>query len=461
MNKTQRNPFFYSVLSISLALAACSPELSPSLLNKAISQPPIGRSSQALQKSESVSFVYTQYQGFKTQVVDTSALKYIRLTLIGEGIASPISNEGGFIPIKDGKAQISINGIPSHAGALRIVTVQGYDADLNPLPAFVGKGFYISASNQKEIQLTIDRKQLLTGLVLEQLLLSKPEALATLNLGTLQTLIAEALGFDQTTKRFGFDPTLFDAQKIVQAFIQNGIWPSVSDIQNTMKASLASIDIMVSVPGGVRFTEAVNIAINDPKSQAQLINVNKASPQNLSFQVAPGMWKVSAQKTDGTVLDQATIKVSSNGGIELERSGLEIKSLKADPSLQCIADVQESRKASLLRMEGLQNEINTLSVQANQQNGLIVDAQHKLDNQLYVKFCHAPADGAQEALRLLPQEALVHFQEHADLDYLGECTEPIVWDGDCLNPPPETLADEYARYSEQCLGGGEEEEEGY
>jgi hypothetical protein len=314
MDLNKRNQLFYSALSISLALMACSPQMQVPIEQKTFSS---HNSQVALeQKKEQVSFTYIQPQSFKTQLINLADLKFIKLTLIGDGLTGSYQNEGGYIPLTGGKATASIGNIPIQAGKLRIVTVQGYDANKNPLSAFVGKGYYISQAGQHTPSVTIDRHQFLTGQALEKLLLSDPTQLFKINLAQLQAIIDEATGYNPTTKQFTTDPSLFDAQKLADLLLTSGV-PSKTTLQNNTQASTGNVSVAIKTLGGGKFTEALSLEINDPKSPSQAIAINSTSPQNPSFQIAPGSWTLLLKKGDGTQLGSSSVNISANGTVSL------------------------------------------------------------------------------------------------------------------------------------------------
>ncbi|MEZ0373062.1 MAG: hypothetical protein ACAI44_28485, partial [Candidatus Sericytochromatia bacterium] len=104
---------------------------------------------------ESVSFTYHKVERFATQFADSDDIKFIKLSLKGAGISSTMTNDlvngDPFVPVTGGNATATISAVPRVAGSLRVVTAQGFDANKQPLPAFIGKGIYRSASNLSQV----------------------------------------------------------------------------------------------------------------------------------------------------------------------------------------------------------------------------------------------------------------------------------------------------------------------
>jgi hypothetical protein len=296
----------YPALSLSVTLAACTPQ-------HALQAPPSALSAadavQADQVTQQVSFAYHAPQSFSTQVVDPNAVKFIKLTLVGEGINGSLSTSD-FVAVVGGKATATINKVPIQPGNVRVVTVQGYDENQEPLPAFVGKGYYKSQAGQSTVSLPIDRRRLATGLVLEQLLQSNADVASGLNLDDLQAQIDAATGFKNNT--FVIDPLQLNIQALATQLLANQT-PTVNDIKNN--ASLGNVRLYVTPRGEGIFTEALTIEVDDPESTAQDIAVN-ASPQLVSLQVAPGVWTARAKKADGTVIGTTPITVTAKGGVD-------------------------------------------------------------------------------------------------------------------------------------------------
>jgi hypothetical protein len=309
-------------LSLSLGLTACSPQPVSQPAGNGSEFAPATRPA-AQVATQKVNFTYTSPAGFKTQVVNANDVKFIKLTLVGDGVNGTLSNEGGFIPVTGGTATASILNVPIQPGKVRVATVQGYDANQQALPAFVGKGYYTSRSGQATITITISRRQLLVGQTLERLLMTNPSLASSLDLSNLQNAVDLATGFDANTKKFTTDPTLFDPQKLANK-LAAGESPSQTLIQNNATATAGNVQITVNSTGGGKFTEALTVEVNDPKSTVANINLNATSPQQPSLSVSPGTWTVQIKKANGSVVGTTTVTVASNGQVTLGNASFQV-----------------------------------------------------------------------------------------------------------------------------------------
>lgn len=305
-------------LSLSLGLTACSPQpVSQPAGNVSEFAPATRPASQIA--TQKVSFTYISSAGFKTQVVNANDVKFIKLTLVGDGVNGTLSNEGGFIPVTGATATASILNVPIQPGKVRVATVQGYDAKQQALPAFVGKGYYTSRGGQTTITITISRRQLLVGQTLEKLLNTNPSLASSLDLSVLQNAVDQATGFDTNTKKFTTDPTLFDPQKLA-AKLAAGESPSLNLIQNNATATAGNVQITVNTTGGGKFTEALTVEVNDPKSTVATINLNATSPQQPTLSVSPGSWTVQIKKNNGSVVGNTNALIDTNGLVTLDKT---------------------------------------------------------------------------------------------------------------------------------------------
>lgn len=297
-------------LGLSLSLTACAPQSLQSPATPDLFQNPLQSPHQG--QHQEVFFTYRapsdSVNTFQTQAVDTAELAFIKLTLVGEGLSGAIENVGGFIPVTQGKAAASIRNVPIQPGNVRIVTVQGYDADQQPLPAFVGKGIYTSRAGQVTININIDRRQLLVGLALEKLLATQQGGLPDFDLEALLAATDTATGFDGVN--FATDPLLFNVDRLSEQLLNN---ETVALGLGLVNNSVGLTSVSVSTLGGGRFTEALSLTFNDPLSSSAPIALNASSPQTLNFSIAPGTWKAQLKKADGTVLATADVTVTADG----------------------------------------------------------------------------------------------------------------------------------------------------
>ncbi|MBF2053128.1 MAG: hypothetical protein IGS03_06640 [Candidatus Sericytochromatia bacterium] len=155
-------------VSLSLLVGCSPPAMAPDSVPQALSTLPASES--ALKPHETVRMVFHVPAGFQTQQVSPEDLKFLSLSVTGADLEQPLHHSGpALVPVTGETVVLEIDDVPTVPGQLRVVTVQGYDADQQPLAAFTGKGFYYS--QQAGVRtVTVDRRHLLLGLTLEAVL---------------------------------------------------------------------------------------------------------------------------------------------------------------------------------------------------------------------------------------------------------------------------------------------------
>jgi predicted outer membrane repeat protein len=298
-------PFLYISLSLSLSLVACTPQQplplsasQPTTANPAIAQ-------------QSVTYTYRAEPTFGTQAVDTSALKYIRLSLVGSGISGTLNGE--LVPVTSGTFTARLNQVPLQPGELRVVTVQGYDSDQNPLSAFVGKGYYLSRAGVTNVTVSIDRRQLVTGRILERLLASQPSLAKSLNLAALQSQVETATGYDANTEHFATDPLLFQIDPLV-TLLQAGNALTSDDLTTAQLNLDGNVSVTLKTQNAGYYTEqALTLTINDPHSQPVELPLFTADNSVFHLNVAPGDYTVSVKTASGAIVASGTVSVDAAG----------------------------------------------------------------------------------------------------------------------------------------------------
>lgn len=316
-------------LSIPITLIACTIEepstkqvhrlLNPPVAEKVVSHGNFSdfKPGQAIIKSEgtteNVTFTY-KAPDFSSQNINAANLASIKLTLVGSDITTALTNDGNtFVPVNGGTATATISNVPIKAGNIRVVSVQGYDSNNVALPAFVGKGFYKSTAGTTSITIVINRRQYLTGLVLENLITNASPQANTIDTAALQASIDTATGFNGTT--FTTDPTQFDVSDIVNLINTNGAVPTSTQITTNAAAAAQNVTIHIKTTAGGNFNENVSININDPNSTPQTVTAGTASPTTSVLSVNPGTWTVFIKKTNGTLLAQTSVTITANGAV--------------------------------------------------------------------------------------------------------------------------------------------------
>lgn len=261
--------------------------------------------------TEKLTFRFKLPQSFKTQNITVGDIKFLKLSLTGVGISSPIENVEGFVSVSNGGGIATINNVPK--GINRVVTATGYDANQVAIPAAVGKGFYSSDTSSVNVTITIGRRFLAAGLVLEQLLTSSPGTAAKLDMNQLQAKLDPLLyGSPIVGTTFNSDPTQINVPAIVASLQSSGNLP---EINNQIIASTVTVPVTVTTANGANFAENVSLIINDPESPALTINTGTGVPATVNVtNVSPGTWSIIAKNTsDGNSKAVGSVTVDMNG----------------------------------------------------------------------------------------------------------------------------------------------------
>jgi hypothetical protein len=320
-------PLSILALSLGLAASACTPvptlqtvpqtaNITPSIQQQVSATRPVERS--AFKQTETFRFIFDlRPTAFRTQAVDPSEVKFLKLTLVGDGISEVLVNDAttpdGFIAIVNGQAIATISNIPLQNGKLRIVTAQGYDANKQPLESFVSKGYYLSSENQTQVSVDLSRSRLLTGLALEKILAKNPAKASSFtesDLLALQNSVNQALGYNPLTSKFLTDPTLFDADKLADLLLNSGI-PSAETLFQQTKLSPGNVTLRIKTTRGGAFGEGVFFKIQDPLSQPVSISPGTISPALANIQAAPGPWTFYMEREGGGLLLSSSTYLNS------------------------------------------------------------------------------------------------------------------------------------------------------
>lgn len=323
-------PFLY--VSLSLSLAACTP---PQALPLSAVHNTAERNTSARNTTEqqSVTYSYRAEPTFGIQAVDINALKFIRISLVGSGISGTLSGE--LVPVTGGTATASLNQVPLQPGELRVVTVQGYDSEQKPLSAFVAKGYYFSRAGVTTVSLSIDRRQLVTGRMLERLLESQPSLAKNLNLEALQSQIEAATGYNPSTQTFATDPLLFNITPLVN-IIQAGNSLASGDL-NTAKLNVGgnvSVTLKTQNPGFYTH-QALSLDINDSHSKPVALPLFTADGSVFNLNVAPGDYTVNVKNATGGIVASASVTVNAVG-VALNAPSLQLTGISETATLPTV-----------------------------------------------------------------------------------------------------------------------------
>lgn len=292
----------YTVLSLALTLTSCA---APPLTETVVQTP-------IQQGFERAQFIYESPRSFALKDVDLSQLKYLKLSLTGEGLSKVYTHSGSeFIPVNpDGETLLEIADIPMQAGKIRVATVQGYDADKKELTAFQAKGIYRSKSGSPTVNLEVDRRHLLTGKVIEKLITEGSFDSSQLELETLQLKIDQITGFQELNQTFTSDPLLFNASQIQQLIREERL--NSETIQTELSRDPVSAAVFLRTANGCAFNQAITLQVNAPGVADLMIAAGSKSPAQPVFNLPVGSWTLSA-KSAGHLLAQTQIQIDPSG----------------------------------------------------------------------------------------------------------------------------------------------------
>ncbi len=300
----------WGLLLLSASLVACtSPSLEVSPKSEDAFESPL--QGQATQNVERVRFVYTAAHSFKTQAVETAAVKFLRLTLVGDGISTPLRHQGEeYIPVHAEGTDLVIDNIPTQAGKLRVVTVQGYDENRQALTAFVGKGFYLSRQ-AGDVQVEVDRRHLLSGLALELFLAENAAAASAVDLAALQQVVDQATEFNDDTQQFGKDPLRFNPQRLLTLLMNNQL--TTENLSDQGEYNPVPVRFFTRTPDNCAFQAPLVLTVDAPGVPAQTIAPGTHGVSPTDWSLYPGLWRVQARTEAGTLLDQTHFEVTGGG----------------------------------------------------------------------------------------------------------------------------------------------------
>jgi len=305
--------YLLPALSLSFCLSACSPN-TPGALQQAANLPTstLVADSATAGPRERITVRFEFPSGFRTQLARFEQIAFLRLTVKGEGISTPISSEQ--VAVTSNSLSLSVGNIPLEAGKLRVVTAQAFDADKNALPAFESKAIYTSTANVSSLDVNVTRRHWLLGSIVENLLSNDTARLALVDRTALQSKLESMMGYTAASKTFGSDPSRFGVQALVDQIAADGSVPDATALSNAALRQTSSASIAVNTANKKPLAEAVRLLVSDPSSQWVDAPSLTASGVNYALAgVAPGTWQVEAQNMSGTRVGSGAITVDGAG----------------------------------------------------------------------------------------------------------------------------------------------------
>ena len=309
--------------SLSLALAACTqipaPPLqpaSPAAAQQATAAPSRATAGEKTEKLRvKLRFGKPAPAGFAAKAASLGQLAFVRIEVVGEGFSGTLTHDGAaFLPVSGGTIEATVSEIPRDSGALRIVTLFGYDADQNLIDSFELGGYYVSSSDT-EVEPVLSRQDMLLGRVLKQVLSDNPDLLDTLDISALETLLEEVTGYDPDAREvFQTDPAEFDPVLIVDLIEPDQPLPDAGTVEAAAVIDRQDVNLSVRTSDGGGFDEDVTLQLDDPESDPVVLL--KASPNNSPvsfFNVPAGHWTLRAFSSQGEQLAQTTVTIDADG----------------------------------------------------------------------------------------------------------------------------------------------------
>lgn len=328
---------------------------------------------------------------FKTQAVDLTALAFVRLSVTGPGIPSPIFNSEGFVDISGGTPQISISNIPK--GKNRVITAQFYDATQVAVGPAVAYGIY-STGVGNLLALAINRRQRVAAEVLLDLASTDPNLAENIDVTALQAALDPILyGINPVGGNvFAVDPSLFNPGILAADLITSGETLSFTlDFNSgTYRKTVTGLDL--NVTGLIASVDTLKVQVEDPTSTVLSITTN--GPINLSS-VLPGDWPVSYKLEAGTTYTGLPEAGSLNFGSGINQNIPVINLVPAQPELYGFS-VDKGPRGTLVELQGDFFHQKTAGNQVFFENGggdIAAEVISASKTKLVVRVPQVPTDG--------------------------------------------------------------------
>ncbi|MGV3526472.1 MAG: hypothetical protein ACO1RX_19800 [Candidatus Sericytochromatia bacterium] len=305
--------------TLSLALVACqlsapTPVMAPAAV-PAVSRPfkatvPQSGHQLAIQQagqSERLQLRLSFPRGFRTQLAQPDELAFVRVTLNGQGIASRTQDGAALIPVVNGEASASFDDIPLQDGNLRLITVEGLNADEQVIPSFEASGWYRSQSGVTQINRVLNRAQNVLVDVLSALL--NDPVLETLDIDAYADELDALMGYNAQTGEFAVDPLRLDTS-LLATRLQNNEPPGELI---TLERPTQQVSLSVSTALEGQLAEDLYLVINDPLSDPQFLPQGRPAVNTVTFSDVPtGTWQLRAYRADGSLLSEQAVTVATS-----------------------------------------------------------------------------------------------------------------------------------------------------
>lgn len=334
--QTAKYPLLAGTLLISSFVSGCAPVSNVKLDAVAISGQTTGLATDFSQPSaslltdgvgqlhsapegDSLEFkVRLPQESFKTQSVNFNEIKYLRLWVRGLGIADRVYNEKGYVPMEGSlTSTLAVTRVPR--GKNRVVAVQGYDSNQQPIPGAFLVGYYSSPDTPGNVQVHLKWRFYALGRILENLLDNQPALLQNFNPEALQTALDKIIygAGPVEGNTYAVHPSRLDVSGIATSIIANG------GIPETLATDFKPVDntttFHVRTPQGTNFNIPLTLRIEDPSST--VVTIPAGVGQVTVNKIAIGTWKARVTFVNGgTTTDMsADVVVGKDGSVTLTK----------------------------------------------------------------------------------------------------------------------------------------------
>lgn len=252
-------------------------------------------------------------QPFQTQALDFAGIQYLRLWIQGADFTSVHFNDGGFINVA-GNPTGTLTVSKVERGVNRVVTLQGFDKNRQPIIGATLTGYYSSPSQPGMVTVHLKWRFSVVGRVLERLMLIQPAIVTKIDTTALQNVLDAMIygSYPIGGKVYAIHPSRFDTNALADSLVaSNGL---LSDNPPShWKPNDNLVPIVVRNALNAAFVQGATLQINDPASAP--IAVAGGTDMGSFPNLTPGTWEIIAKisGTNGGVEKRGTVTIGQDG----------------------------------------------------------------------------------------------------------------------------------------------------
>ena len=274
------------------------------------------------QAGDQLKFVITMPQkekGFSTQALDFNEIQCLRLWVRGSDIDT-IWNEEGHVDLHtsaNGTTTLTVKDVPK--GQNRVVTAQGYTADMQPVPGATLKAVYSSSESKDDVDVVLNWRSVPTANIIEYLIDNNSPLAATLDTQELQQEVIDPMiyGSETPSSNYVVHPSVVDAASIADALEQSKgkSLPAPAEFEPLA----AQVPFVIRDENGQPYEAGdIILTLNDPASTSMTLT----SGQDIIDipQVAFGTWTATITAVDyPEITTEELVTIQQDGTIEVAR----------------------------------------------------------------------------------------------------------------------------------------------